>query len=557
MKSRCPYDLDRLRNKGVFLSIGRRLTSGKLIRARNLREAADILSDRLALAQALELEIVGLNGSPSLFIYIPSLLARPHIIVGYHESGLPILIAVEDLKGHFCVVGLTQAGKSLVLGLIGYQLVRLGHGAVFLGMKAPDPMPLAHMRWACESKTRLDDQGHRVSAPFAYFTLEFNTRTRSLNCQVQWRWNLPKWLKAGVLLKSLGRDGFINDRLGHYFTTSEQALLQKVPDWGDSLRELRDAVERVKQTREEYKSTSGLRHELAQLAEIDQLNLPAGHPSSIDVAAMLKERGVIYFDPCCLDLGSVGTAVAAYFLQTVIFIKRNLIPDRNKRLYIFIDEGQKLPLSLVAGWIEQLAAYGMHLGLTVQNISQLGDYAETISMTQTRIVFSAVPEGLTDRLIRSLCGTAKEWAPSFSVGQSNSLSAGESVGPSGTTVSTGSVTGEQLGFSLTEHDAPAWTTNDTLNLNNNTDEFLVSVTAGHFGPTPIRCQRGGVVIPFDVANALAEDTLKNSPNGFLPGQPPVKQLPAPATPNPLADKRAAWLATLKAKAEKIRNSLPR
>lgn len=76
-----------------------------------------------------------------------------------------------------------------------------------------------------------------------------------------------------------------------------------------------------------------------------------------------------------------------------------------------------------------------------------------------------------------------------------------------------------------------------------------------FGDKPIVCVRGGTVLSFDKVNALAEDTLKNSPLTFLPGESQPKQLTHAELQPHLRDKRARWAQALRSKAETIRKSM--
>lgn len=463
MSKKHPYDLEKIKRQGLEIGIGRRVRSGRLLRLKGLRKTARGLSNRPLLGRYSEVEIVGLNGGLSLFIPTKCLTDNPHIILAYHEAtGCAILIGViEAIKGHLLLMGLTQAGKSSVMGLIAYQLIRLGYFCVYVGMKAWDPVVVGYLRAASESKTRIDEKGKLSSAPFAHYTLQPNTKTRGVNCVAQKHFRLPRWLQSAILRRSMGPSEGEKHPERRYFETSEQAALQKMPAWGSSYRELRVNFDKVKQTTEQHKATSGLRNELEQLAEIEQANLPLEHPANIDIAKLLKQKGVILFDACYQDTGSVGTANAADFVQTLIFIKRQIAPDRNLLIFIFVDECQKFFLSLMAQIIEQVAGFGIRMVLSCHNHLQLNDFSETISMTQGRVFFSAVPGGETDRHIQNLFGTTKEFVPSLSAGDNTSKSNGVSFGPSGVSYSSNTSTGAQHGISLTEHETQAWPLNRT------------------------------------------------------------------------------------------------
>lgn len=561
MNSSTPYDLKRIFASGrPVMSVGARLGKGKLFRAENLHSAATVLSDRHLHSQFSEIEIVGLNGGPSLFLSTAYQASNPHTIVGYHDqSGVAILLSVRDaMKGHTGLMGLTQAGKTLTMSLVAYQLIRLGYFCALIGMKAWDASPVGYIRAACDSKTRRDKVGNPIPTRFVYFTLQANTKTGALNPMVQVRLKLPRWAEVTNFRQCLAAGENRNNPYKRFYDAAEQAALLKVSDWGSSCAHLSRNFAKVKMTTFERRSTAGLQNELDQMAAIEQSNLPADHFASIDLAQLLTDNGAIFYDACNLDTGSVGTSSAAYFCQTLIFLKRRLKPNRNDIIFIFIDEAQKFILSLLAGMIEQLAGFGIYLVIAYHSREQLGEYAESISMTQVLFVFSAVPGGQTDRNLQNLFGTTKELVPSYLSGESGSQSDGESVGPSGVSVSTGTSAGRVSSLSLTEHETPVWNPNDTLDLNYALDKFILYVSPGRqlsqFGPKAIVCRRGGLALDFDTVNALSDDTLLNTPNTYMPGAAP-SEAPVQALPDHLADKRLRWQEILQRKANEIRRSM--
>jgi hypothetical protein len=64
------------------------MTSGPIIHARNLREAADALSDLPTLSEFAEIAIAGIKNAPTTYIKTPQLIAKPQVIVGYQSCGL-------------------------------------------------------------------------------------------------------------------------------------------------------------------------------------------------------------------------------------------------------------------------------------------------------------------------------------------------------------------------------------------------------------------------------------------------------------------------------------
>jgi len=104
-------DVERIRAQGLCLSVGKRLTRRRLLRLKGHEQIAKGLSDPASLAEFTEVEIVGLNGAPSLFILVESLLHSRQVILGFHVSGCPILLGcTKAMPGHILTLGLTQSG---------------------------------------------------------------------------------------------------------------------------------------------------------------------------------------------------------------------------------------------------------------------------------------------------------------------------------------------------------------------------------------------------------------------------------------------------------------
>ena len=263
-----------------------------------------------------------------------------------------------------------------------------------------------------------------------------------------------------------------------------------------------------------------------------------------------------------MDVGGVATAASALVAQAAIFAKRRSSHLNDKLLFLVIDEAQQVPRSFLTQSVEQCAGSGIRLILAYHNLEQMGDQAETMAMTQCKIITGATPGSKTDKFLQSLFGTKKAF--SLTINQSDSSSASESstqtTGPSGNSVSLGQSLGkgQQSGFGLSEKECFVWEANDTLELNNNREMYVLQVSPGaefsHYGNRPILCLRGGAHMTFDEINKVAEDTLKNTPDTFLPGALKLSEPKRLELPAGLAEKRSLWLAVLNRAAAQIRSA---
>jgi len=557
-------DLDRIRAEGLCLNVGKRLTRGRLLRLKGHNQIAKGLSDLASLAQFTEVEIVGINGAPSLFILVESLLLFPQVILGFHVSGCPLLLGVlKAMIGHILILGLTQSGKSTTLASLVFQLVRLGYFVGGVSLKDTDPVLVGSMKAAADSPTRLDKDGNRYAIPFRFFSLKAGEFTEGVNTLAQPVHDQPVWMRVAELLVALGLGGSDKDAARAYFIASAQALLQDVREWGGSFRELQQTIAAMKLDRDTLYSTAGLRHAIAQQAAIEQANLPEDHPTNIPLGELIQQQGAFYGSACYQDAGAVASATAGLIVKAIIAAKRKVCPDRNRKIIVFIDEAQLFPQALLKQMIEQAASNGVILIIVQHNLDQFGEEWESLSMMQVRFIFSAVAGSATDRHLQHLFGTKRDFLFSFNRGSGTSTSQTftESEGPLGDSVSLakGQAENRQEGFSLTERETETWGPNDTLALNYDRDRFVLQVSPGaefaFFGDKAILCQRGGSHLGFDEINRVTREVLANTENKILPGAAKPKLLSAPELSPALQAKRNAWLAALGNTASQIREAL--
>lgn len=558
-------NLRSMRLQGLHISIGKPLGSGRILRIANHGEAASAISDLLSLASYSEVEFVHPSGGLSTYIATDGLITNPQVFVGYNTTtGFPLLLGVKGaMEGHLTIIGPTRCGKSRTIGSISYQCGRLGIPAFIIGIKLWDPALVASLKLGCESLTHGSATGKPQPVPFTYFSLQSGLKTGTFNYHTQARSNTqPQWSRAGMLVQALMPGGSAGDATKRYFETYAQKLLQSF-DWGTSFRDQATNANKVKLDRDAKYATAGILNEIQRLAYIEQANPPADDALNIRIDEVLKAKGSVYFDCSIQEVGATASAFAAVVVLAIIATKRALWPGREKRIVIPIDEAQLFPRALLKQLIEQAAGSGVILILAYHTLEQMGEDWETISMTQARMIFGAVPGGLTDRHLQNLFGTHTVYRKNFSesAGIAITKNLGISSGPGGTTTTEGTTIGlsQNSSFGLTEVEEPVWTPNDTLKLNDNRDQFVLQVSPGaeyaQFGPGAILARRGGTHLSFETINQTSEDVLKTGPQTQLPvaQSPALIQAPLPSQEAP--EKRAAWLSAFNRMAKDVQDKL--
>jgi len=213
-------------------------------------------------------------------------------------------------------------------------------------------------------------------------------------------------------------------------------------------------------------------------------------------------------------------------------------PRRDALVFLFIDEAQQFPRPFLKQLVEQCASSGIRLVMTFHTLGQMQDDWETLSMTQTRIIYGAPVGGRTEEHLQRLFGMHKEYPLNFgeNIGSSYQTSVSHTSSSSGSSVSVSESVGDSRSFSIgfSERDAFAWNLNDTLALNYDRDRFVIQVSPGaelaHYGDKAIVCQRGGSHIGADSAGVLTGQSLlqvyakpaRNPPGGSSssPRNPP-------------------------------------
>lgn len=228
---------------------------------------------------------------------------------------------------------------------------------------------------------------------------------------------------------------------------------------------------------------------------------------------------------------------------------------------IVIDEAQRYPRDLLAQLVEQAAASGIRLVLIYHGLEQMGDQWASIAMTQVMIILGAVPETDSERFLQGLFGTKKDYPFNFNGGsKQTSESYTVSEGPAGVSESfTKGVSHNEGSLGFSERETFVWTRNDTLELQDSPNLFVLRVSPGtefaQYGARPIVCQFDTSSVNFAEINRLATDILKNTPNTFLPSEIGPQQIPAPEVPKELQEKRPQWLATLEKAAARVREAM--
>jgi hypothetical protein len=555
--------LDRMRREGFDVSVNTPLDGGRILHAVGIKDAADKLTDLATLSKYSQIAIRATWSLLTFFIGVAQLLERPQVIIGFHHTGFPLLLGLKALEGHLTILGQTRTGKTQLVALIIYQLCRLGFTVIIIGCKALDNLLLASAKAGVESKTRLNASGELTGGILEFSTLQPGIPTMSFNpfAQKVSRYTQPI-IEAGNLVRAVTAGNPASNPLVRYYAGAGVEMIVKVPR-SSSAKELIDNIDKLKLNKDEQYRIAGVRTEIKLMSHFQQMNLPISDPSSIDLARAVREQRAVYIDCNAQDTGTLATPVAGMTLQAVIAAQRAESPSRAQRTFVVVDEAQVMPREALKIQVEQSASAGISLILLYHTLAQMGEEAETISMTQAKIILGAEAGGVTDRYLQNLFGTQIVGRRSLNLSTSKNAtySFSESAGPAGLSITNGITAAEakMIGFAIAETEEQVWKINETLALNDDREQFVYIVSPGaelsHWGGAIVGI-RDGMHLTFDEINRVAEDTLRNLPNTYIANAKPSPRAPAPTMSTTSAPTehpaRVQWLQIFAKTIDKLR-----
>jgi hypothetical protein len=540
-------DLEKARQEGLAVSLGRRMSSGELQTVSGPKETADIVSDPVRLSKCEEVEIKLPKGLPSLFLLASMLLAFRQVFFGYAVSGFPIFLGLRRvLEAHMLFLGPSRTGKTTGMANVFRQLIRHGIFCLFIGLKDFDPTIVAAGRDGANAKTRFDANFKPCCGKFVLITKQPGLPSAQFNFLRQLRGDIPPALQIAQMLAAMGFDPGTDNMSDKYYIGSSQDMLLKVP-LGKSFKELDQNIRKGKFDKDTLYSTAAARHIISQQAALE-IDLPEDHPASVSLAKHIKDRDTLYLDCCYQDNGHLALANGGLMAKAAISAKNVAAPG--SVIAMFIDESQQFPQPLLTQILAQCASRQIRVFYSFHNLGQMGTSWEVLSMAGTRVIYGAVPGGSTDEHLQRLFGMKKEYVlnvgDSFSSGTSSSVTVGKDV-----SVTTGESQSQSSQYGFTEKESFAWSPNDTLELNAKKDRFIIQTPdaeLAQWGGTAIVGETGGRQISFDDIERLTKEALNDTTHTIGPKNTNPAQKQIPELSKEVLTKREHFLSILNAAA---------
>jgi hypothetical protein len=545
-------DVEKARQEGLVVSVGRRISNGKLKTVSGPRDTQDIVTDAVELRKYKEIEVKGLRGTPSMFILVETLISFPQIFYAYSKtSGLPIFLGIKRaLEGLMLILGMPRTGKSTKMAEMFRAFARHGIPSFFVGCKEFDPTIVAGGKSGADAYTRFDAAGRAARGRFTYASMQPGLPTAVFNWLMQKFPDVPPSLIVANWLLAIGQDGGASDLAQRFFAGSSHQLFLKTGFKG-SFKHLDASLERLKLDRDTLYSTAAARHIISQLASLE-IDIPKDHPAQLDIGSLILEKAAVYYDPSYMDTAHLAVANAGLFVNAVVFAKRRVLPGRERLIALFVDECHQFPRSFLLQLVSQCASSGIRLIMSWHALGQMGDEWEQLSMAQVRVIFGALAGSKTEEHLVHLSGTKKDYTLNFGDNVGNGRNEGVTSGPGGVSVSSGvsSSQGSQFGFA--ERDVNVWKSSDTQSLNYNRNESVIAICPGaelaHVGASPIVCESGGLQLSSAEIEHFTQEALNETARTFsaVSDRPTTNLLPPMSAE--MAEKRKHFLAVLNAAA---------
>lgn len=99
---------ERMRRDGFAVSLDKPLDAGRILHVVGIKQAADALTDLAALSKYSQIAIHAKCSPHTLYIGVAQLIESPQVTVGFHHTGLPLVLELQALQGHITILGPTR-----------------------------------------------------------------------------------------------------------------------------------------------------------------------------------------------------------------------------------------------------------------------------------------------------------------------------------------------------------------------------------------------------------------------------------------------------------------
>lgn len=271
-----------------------------------------------------------------------------YVFFGLNRNNKPIYESVPNFKvRNMNLIGPTQTGKGVEIGVILDQSIRLGHTVFFVDPK-PDKHAKAIMKQSCEKSNRkfieldLNPDGRGKYNPFLGGT-KSNRRIR--------------------LIQALGLIDTGTD--GDFFKSGERSIIDKVfNDWDGRLQSLKQLLKQP----DNFEMTKRSVNYINEWLNISTFN-PSQNRKGFSVEDSINNNSVVYIKGNLNDsvINAATTCLLIELTQEIIRINS----DEKPHCFIAVDEIAFLISEKIADSLATIAGFNAHMLLAYQAESDL------------------------------------------------------------------------------------------------------------------------------------------------------------------------------------------
>lgn len=320
------------------------------------------------------------------------------MFLGLDDSGNPIMVPDKDfITRNMKVIGPTQTGKGVVMGVIIDQAIRKGWTTIFVNPK-PDKFIPNIMRESCAAAGRkapiqvdLNGVGSGKYGPFVAGT-ERQRRERLL------------WATG------LNDDGGAAD----FYKANERSVLDKLlPRWDGSLESLHrllhpkksGSLDEVATNSEIFKQTARLRSYVTEWRSHKPLAVEAGR--GFDIARTIRENGVAHIVSHTRD--KLVKAATTVMLMDLIQSVEGLGSEPHKHVLVVVDEVKFVLSETLAAGLATVLDKGCNMIIAYQTLNDL------LNLEDKRLNAKMIQQAVEVNCKYTLCYRAEdsdtaEWA---------------------------------------------------------------------------------------------------------------------------------------------------
>lgn len=344
------------------------------------------------------------------------------------------VLTEAELNHHVHIVGASGFGKTVMLSHIVKDRIEVGHGLLFIDLKAEMDTIEKFTRYAknCGREKELKVfslSDKSISANYNLISAGTATQVRDkIILSLNWSEEYYKNQASSYLLKVLIGLCYLRDHQNIKFDLGNlldavnwpeyiESLALKVPNEQIKVKQSLEDCHRFLRSNEDYKSLQGLRTQLESLTLSDFGNIILNSDQGVDLFEAVKSGKIIFIFLDSRRYGETAKAVGRFIIQDLKMVSSRVdaeIPrSERKQFGVIIDEFADLATEDIIAFLDRARSPKMPLVIAHQEISDLlrisPEFAARLMGNMSTLYAFLQKNPDSAELISGMAGTKSVW----------------------------------------------------------------------------------------------------------------------------------------------------